>query len=591
MVQSTFVEGSSQLQPGDYSDMTSTPIQPPPYANLLADLEAQRIALADLDEELYPPSRPASPNFDARTNALKAKIQEAIQYAGYNPRSAKWKRVADLVKTAATSRQYVGAAPGVRVGEMVDVDVGNYKFVLPETEEEWEQCEERWAKRFEKPPAPEGRTSKFFPAGAEGQRPSARTDVRDKVQAWQAKVVPAPPSTSLNGSDADTPSTSSAKGKGKDTERQHQSPLSFPVVKRHTAAPSGKDSPPADKNDSTPATSVQQPDKGVPDRSGPSPKGIADLSEMEYIPPSFPQQLETSTPLPNAAKKAKPPPILRQFPSSPSSSPQLPNSLDLAVPPPASSSSPPQAPPETAKRARPITPPSEASQRSPLAKRTKITTPPADPAPAPLAPERPTTPPPPASPPHTPPRPASSSKGLGNAKGLPVPRTPERGTPGQLPTLTDLLASSRRSRPRPRPPSRKLQSRTTTPAPGGADADDDALPTLAGAPRTPSPAPTAASRARTLFSSPASGSSGSPQSVPSRARSPVSPLFPHSGAFAPPFASTQAGGAPPASQSQVGYNSQFDVEGQVGMVSDLLERDVDFTGWIHDLPEGVDADA
>ena len=39
----------------------------------------------------------------------------------------------------------------------------------------------------------------------------------------------------------------------------------------------------------------------------------------------------------------------------------------------------------------------------------------------------------------------------------------------------------------------------------------------------------------------------------------------------------------------VGYSSQFDVEGQVGMVSDLLERDVDFDGWLRDMPE-VDAE-
>ncbi len=35
----------------------------------------------------------------------------------------------------------------------------------------------------------------------------------------------------------------------------------------------------------------------------------------------------------------------------------------------------------------------------------------------------------------------------------------------------------------------------------------------------------------------------------------------------------------------MGYNSQFDVEGQVGLVSDLLERDVDFDGWLRDIPE------
>lgn len=124
--------------------------------------------------------------------------------------------------------------------------------------------------------------------------------------------------------------------------------------------------------------------------------------------------------------------------------------------------------------------------------------------------------------------------------------------------------------------------------------------------REPSPAPTAASRARTLLSSPASGSSGSPQSVNERPRSPVSPLFPKSGDFAPPFASTQAGdpaggtfGGMAISQAYggsalarggsgaigMGYNSQFDVEGQVGMVSDLLEKDVDFDGWLRDMPE------
>lgn len=40
----------------------------------------------------------------------------------------------------------------------------------------------------------------------------------------------------------------------------------------------------------------------------------------------------------------------------------------------------------------------------------------------------------------------------------------------------------------------------------------------------------------------------------------------------------------------MGYNSQFDVEGQVGLVSDLLERDVDFDGWLKDLSE-VEADS
>lgn len=70
--------------------------------------------------------------------------------------------------------------------------------------------------------------------------------------------------------------------------------------------------------------------------------------------------------------------------------------------------------------------------------------------------------------------------------------------------------------------------------------------------------------------------------------------------FAPPFTSTQPGvtdgqetaflpGRPGSGYVGMGYSSQFDVEGQVGMVSELLERDVDFDGWLRDMPE-VDAE-
>jgi len=38
----------------------------------------------------------------------------------------------------------------------------------------------------------------------------------------------------------------------------------------------------------------------------------------------------------------------------------------------------------------------------------------------------------------------------------------------------------------------------------------------------------------------------------------------------------------------MGYNSQFDIEGEVGRVSELLERDVDFEGWLRDVDENED---
>ena len=137
---------------------------------------------------------------------------------------------------------------------------------------------------------------------------------------------------------------------------------------------------------------------------------------------------------------------------------------------------------------------------------------------------------------------------------------------------------------------------------------------------TPEPSPS-----KTYFSSPASGSSDSEVGDAVRARSPESPLFAplaHShvfsqdpGAFAPRFVSSQkpsgqaavdadddpftmtqpsaadadadAGGAGLAKGSSgffaMGYSSQFDVEGRVEQVSEILERDVDFNGWLRDL--------
>jgi hypothetical protein len=34
----------------------------------------------------------------------------------------------------------------------------------------------------------------------------------------------------------------------------------------------------------------------------------------------------------------------------------------------------------------------------------------------------------------------------------------------------------------------------------------------------------------------------------------------------------------------MGYSSQFDVERHVDRVSELLEKDVDFDGWLRDMP-------
>ncbi|KAG6816732.1 hypothetical protein H0H87_003429 [Tephrocybe sp. NHM501043] len=51
--------------------------------------------------------------------------------------------------------------------------------------------------------------------------------------------------------------------------------------------------------------------------------------------------------------------------------------------------------------------------------------------------------------------------------------------------------------------------------------------------------------------------------------------------FAPPFTSTQVDGKE-KTLGWMGYNSQFDVDGKVDMVSKFMENDVDFAGWLRD---------
>jgi hypothetical protein len=207
--------------------------------------------------------------------------------------------------------------------------------------------------------------------------------------------------------------------------------------------------------------------------------------------------------------------------------------------------------------------------------------------------------------------------GLGNASGLPVPSTPGAGeqvaslsafvTPERtkaLPTLTALLASSRRSRLRPRPPSRKREHYGSD---DGRVCVDEETPSKATVRRRQGDACGHGQQVdpltrdtKSYLSSPASDSESSRDGECVAGNSPPSPLAafgprgPFTQEFVPDFMSTQipqagnnyGGTATTVSGGEgiLAYNSQFDVEGQVGRVSELLERDVDFDGWLRDIP-------
>ncbi|EIW85726.1 hypothetical protein CONPUDRAFT_80184 [Coniophora puteana RWD-64-598 SS2] len=236
------------------------------------------------------------------------------------------------------------------------------------------------------------------------------------------------------------------------------------------------------------------------------------------------------------------------------------------------------------------------------------------------------------TPPRTPvqqPRPVRAGGGA-PAFGLGGGADPDEGIPNSaLPTLGELLASSRKAKVRPRPPSRKGmrtgqgQAQDPDADPGRhlsgfdtpndnhnrepIDIDEDREPIdLDGdeeeeRPHTPERGDGEnVSPSKSYFSSPASGvSPGATTALP--IRSPVSPMFAigaaditGGGGFAPPFTSTQHAEeyVPPLKRGGSGmiggfggYSSQVqvDMEGQVERVSELLDKDVDFDGWLRDV--------
>ena len=103
--------------------------------------------------------------------------------------------------------------------------------------------------------------------------------------------------------------------------------------------------------------------------------------------------------------------------------------------------------------------------------------------------------------------------------------------------------------------------------------------------------PTPAKSVRSYFSAPDSDPADSPVTGNLLLESPVSPMLSYAqnaSIFLPQITSTQVrkGSPIPGGTSNgilgLGYSSQFDVERHVDHVSELLERDVDFNGWLRD---------
>ena len=223
-------------------------------------------------------------------------------------------------------------------------------------------------------------------------------------------------------------------------------------------------------------------------------------------------------------------------------------------------------------------------------------------------------------PPQSAPPPSTPTNGNDKRNHSPSPITPKR--PGQLPTLTELLASAKKSKMSPKGKGRKISGDKAAVADG---VDGKAKARLPFPKEEPQCRPEDAYAMNTDIgdASPTkslSSLAGSDSDSDSQPGSPLMPSFTHDAeeSFNPICSSTQmpfgvardgmlgtgsiGGGSVGIGTGTgfgrtssgfgfgMGYNSQFDVEGEVDRVSELLERDVDFGGWLRDVSVEAEED-
>ncbi|KAF8228971.1 hypothetical protein L208DRAFT_1459984 [Tricholoma matsutake] len=571
-----------------YTPVFNTPSTPQILKGYLGNLFKEHVVLAhpSLYEPLAEINEAEDSESKTRVDSLRKRVQEAYKYANGDIADGKWGLLVRLLRM-----------PSIRgrarwLGSTIEAEkaVSSQGWINARSEGEWFEWERKWKEEQQ---------------------------LKKKVKSWQQRVN----LVSIEHVDADLPSEESdgtkvnrsSKGKAKATgptnavtERSNvfeiestslsvnasaskaAAKLGFPVVKRSSLATMGKPKPTRDitknsglsNSQSSPIVhnnNVAEQRSDPPEISSspifrPPRRGIADISEESFLPPSFQDsKLQTSTPNKPGGRR-KPSPIPEVPPSSPLSSPPNTRTYGRQRATPPSSSSLSQLPstptrnPTTTKRLR---------SRSPAgnhALKKARTMPPLTSSSGPL-------------PPSTPPPAPAVEKG-----GAVI--TPKR--PGQLPTLTELLASAKQAKIAKLASSKRIERMISgPPVPPPTDSragearkekersqareeqrlqDKGKERMDAGGISFPTTNSTwdalkeklntnlyeAASPAKSL-SSLAASDSGSDDEDEDYMN--IDMDLTHGEGFNPPLASTQAQG-----KSLMGYNSQFDVDGTVDAV-------------------------
>ena len=218
---------------------------------LTKSLSHLHLALASIPAELAPPSRPSSPGFNSRRQAVYDNIRAAYNAVGGQTSHGGWTQVYRLVDMTCTRSRFKKSATRI---ERKDPEEG-VPWILAETEEEWAE----WEKTREKVKSRLRRTDtevvdqQGHPSASGSS--SKRINLRDKVTSWKAQVDRSfhEDESIIHEPKSSNPATT--RGSQPSSTKKRASPLDFPVVKPSTLN--------THKSDKAKGKSKQKPSKPI----------------------------------------------------------------------------------------------------------------------------------------------------------------------------------------------------------------------------------------------------------------------------------------------------------------------------------------
>jgi len=272
-----------------------TPAFPSGENPLAKSLSHLHLTLASLPAELAPPSRPSSPGFNSRRQAVYDNVRAAYNAVGGQTSHGGWTQVYRLVDMTCTRSRF--KKPTTRI-ERTDPEEG-VPWILAETEEEWAE----WEKAREKAKSRLRRTDteiveqRGHPSTSGTS--SKRVNLRDKVTSWKAQVDRSFHEDEDIVHEPKSSNPATARSSQPSSAKKRVSPINFPVIKPSTLQASN-DAKAKGKVKQRPSRPVPKPDPPPhTDLEGPRSPAVktrpAATSNSSRKPPS---EREEATPKP-----------------------------------------------------------------------------------------------------------------------------------------------------------------------------------------------------------------------------------------------------------------------------------------------------